>query len=136
MTQGNGLPDKTGRFPQSDACATLWATSHADGHTLGSQRHLTRRARASVSGRGVLTKVGCLSNFRCQDRMDGACELQVSHESFGFLIKAEKREGKNMTLPRLRAVIQTNMFMPWAVSFQNSIKAALEAGNFNGRSLM
>lgn len=36
----------------------------------------------------------CLSTFRCHDRMDGACELQVSHESFGFLLKAEKREGE------------------------------------------
>lgn len=37
-----------------------------------------------------------------------------------------------MTLLRLEAVIQTNMFMPWAVSFQNSIKAASEVGDFNG----
>lgn len=44
--------------------------------------------------------------------MDGACELQVSHESFGFLIKGQKREGMNMTLHRLEPVIQTNMFMP------------------------
>lgn len=66
--------------------------------------------------------------------MDGACELQISYESFGFLIKAQKRGGNNMTLPRLEDVIQTNMFMPWAISFQNSIKAALEVGNFNGRS--
>lgn len=66
--------------------------------------------------------------------MDGACELQVWHESFGFLITAQKRTGKNMTLPRSKPVIQTNMFMPWAVSFQNSIKAALEVGDFNGRS--
>lgn len=47
-----------------------------------------------------------------------------------FLIKAQKRGGKNMTLPRFESVIQTNMFMPWAVSFQNSIKAALEVGGF------
>ena len=78
--------------------------------------------------------MGCLSTFRRADRMDGVCELQVSHESFGFLIKAQKRAGKNMTLPRSEAAIQTNMFMPRAVSFQNSIKAALEVGNFNGRS--
>lgn len=65
--------------------------------------------------------------------MGVACELQVSHESFGFLIKAEKREeGKIMTPPCFRAMTQTNMFMPWAVSFQNSIKAASEVGNFNG----
>ncbi len=66
--------------------------------------------------------------------MDGACELQVTHESFGFLITAQKREGKNMTLPRLQPEMQTNMFTPWAVSFHNSIKAASEAANFNGRS--
>lgn len=84
--------------------------------------------------KALLTKVGYLSTFRCQDRMDSAWELQVSHESFDSLIKPEKREGKNMTLPRFEAAIQTNMFMPWAVSFQNSITAALEVGNFNGRS--
>lgn len=66
--------------------------------------------------------------------MDHLWELQVSYESFGFLIKAEKREGKNMTPPRSEAAIQTNMFMPRAVSFQNSIKDALEAGNFNGNT--
>lgn len=49
-------------------------------------------------------------------------------------ITAQRRDGKNMTLPRFEPVIQTNMFMPLAVSFQNSIKAALEVGNFNGRS--
>lgn len=108
--------------------------AHRWPYTWQQERHQARCPQGSVSERVLLTKVGCLSTFRCQNRMDGACELQVSHESFGFLIKAEKREGKNMRLPRFKAVIQTNMFMPWAVSFQNSIKAALGVGNFNGRS--
>lgn len=64
--------------------------------------------------------------------------MHVNYKSpmnhLGFLITAQKREGKNMALPRFEPVIQTNMFMPWAVSFQNSIKAALEVGNFNGRT--
>lgn len=47
-----------------------------------------------MSERGLLTKVGSLSTLRHQDKMDGACELWVSHESFGFLIKAQKKEGK------------------------------------------
>lgn len=35
--------------------------------------------------------------------MDGACELQVAHESLGFLITAQKREGKEHDTPSLRA---------------------------------
>lgn len=52
----------------------------------------TRRRRVGVSERGLLTEVGRLSTFRHHDRMDGACELRVSHESFGFLIKKPRRE--------------------------------------------
>lgn len=50
------------------------------------------RFHSGVSDGGVLTKARYCSTFRLLDRMDGSCELQVSHESLGFLITAQQRE--------------------------------------------
>lgn len=126
-------PDKAADVSNHHTHAMLCASLNTDGHITGSQRRRTHCLHGSTRERELYWQRRGPTFWR-QHRIDAACELQGFHESFAFLIKAQNRKGKNMTLSYLEPVIQTNMFMPWALSFQNSIKAALEVGNFNGRT--
>ena len=67
------------------------------------ERRKTRCPRCSVSEGGLLTKERCRSTFRHQDRMDGVCEFQVSHESFGFSHNSAEESGKEHDTSSLQA---------------------------------
>lgn len=101
----------SGRFPLSDARAMLLVQTGVPSASQ-TERHQTHRRRGSVSEKGFIDK-GVLSPFRNQDRMDGACELLVSRESFGFLIKAQKRAGNHMTPPRFKVRSRQTCLCPW-----------------------
>lgn len=70
-------------FPDRARVASL----HTDGHKR--QRRRSQRLHESVGKRALLTKATCQPG-----RVDGACELQVSHESFGFSHNSPEERGR------------------------------------------
>lgn len=99
LRHGTHFLDSTSNYlTQAILCAPL----HLGGHTTGSQRHQAHRLHCGVSERYLLTKVKCRPTFRRYKSMDGACELQAFHESFGFHNSLEER-GKEHDTFSLRA---------------------------------
>lgn len=63
------------------------ALLHTDGHKR--QRQRSQRLHESGSKRALLTKATCQPG-----RVDGACELQVPHESFGVSHNSPEERGR------------------------------------------